>query len=73
MAISFNGTIRGRTIEFAEDLGLPEGHRVRVVVDKLQEPLVWGEGILRSAGALADCPEFDRIFEQIEQERKNGR
>jgi len=32
-----------------------------------------GDGILRSAGALADMPEMDEIFDEIERERKAAR
>jgi hypothetical protein len=30
----------------------------------------WGEGILRTAGALADDPEWDTIMEKIQRGRK---
>jgi len=30
----------------------------------------WGEGIRRSAGGWADCPEMEAIMEKIHQERK---
>ena len=33
----------------------------------------WGEGILRTAGALADDPYWDDIMEEIYQERKLNR
>ena len=32
--------------------------------------LAWGEGILRSAGGWADCPELDAIMEEIYRSRK---
>ena len=36
----------------------------------VQSARKWGEGILRTAGALADDPEWDTIMEQIYQDRK---
>lgn len=66
------GIILGRSIELANDPGMPYGQAVRVVVSEILGAPGWGEGILRSAGALADCPEFDAVFEQIERERKNS-
>jgi len=69
-----NGTIHGRTIELAEDLGLKEGQEVRVRVTSL--PPAAGpatEGFRRSAGVLAKkwTEEDDRILEEIHQDRKH--
>ena len=36
----------------------------------IQPSKKWGEGILRTAGALADDPYWDAIMEQIHQSRK---
>jgi hypothetical protein len=73
MVKTVQGTIRGRTIELTEDLGLQDGQAVRVQVTPvvpLAEP--WGEGLRRCAGALAAdwTEEDDRILEEIHQERK---
>ena len=67
-----HGKINGRTIELNEDLGLAPGAEVEVVVTPVPPPRVWGEGILRCAGALADewTEEDDRILEEIHQDRK---
>ncbi|MEX2187546.1 MAG: hypothetical protein WD875_12160 [Pirellulales bacterium] len=70
MIQSTDGVIHGRTIELAEDLGLGEGQRVRVTVESAREALPWGEGIRRSAGAVADCGELDAIFESIQREHR---
>ena len=49
---------------------MPDGQEVEVVV-KMVEPLrPWGEGILRTAGALADDLYWDGIMAEVQQERK---
>lgn len=68
-----HGKVHGRTIELTEDLGLAEGQDVEVQVKILQPTRKWGEGILRTAGALADDPHWDAVMEQIYQERKRER
>ena len=65
-----HGKVRGRTIEFTEDLGFQDGQEVRVQVTPLPPAAAWGEGLRRCAGALADAPEWDEIMEQIHHERK---
>ncbi len=65
-------TIHGKTIELDEDLGVAEGQEVEGQVRIVQPARKWGEGILRTAGALADDPEWDGIMEQIHQGRKGG-
>lgn len=64
------GKIHGRTIHLAEDLGLAEGQDVEVQVKILPPARKWGEGILRTAGALADDPHWHAIMETIYRERK---
>jgi hypothetical protein len=63
------GIIRGKTIELTEDLGLAEGQEVEVRVRVIDTGRIWGEGILRSAGILADEPEWDDIMEEIYRDR----
>jgi hypothetical protein len=65
-----HGVIRGRTIELAEDAGLPDGQQVEVVVRapaKAVEDTSW---VARTAGALADDPAAMEDLEQILAERK---
>jgi hypothetical protein len=64
--------VHGMTIELDEDLGVAEGQEVEVQVRIVQPARKRGEGILRTAGALADDPEWDAIMEKIHQERKGG-
>ena len=68
-----HGTVRGRTIELTEDLGLADGQEVEVSVRAKPEfsPQSPGAGFLRTEGALADDPYWDAIMEEIYQERKN--
>jgi hypothetical protein len=67
------GVIRGKTIELDEDLGLAEGQEVEVRVDLPAAGEPWGEGILRTAGALADDPHWDGIMEEVHRARRRGR
>jgi hypothetical protein len=41
-----------------------------IQVKVIQPNKEWGEGILRTAGALADDPYWDAIMEEINQARK---
>ena len=70
MTKTIRGKIHGKTIELDEDLGVAPGLDVEVQVTIVQPARKWGEGILRTAGALADDPEWDTIMEQIHQDRK---
>jgi hypothetical protein len=72
MTKTIHGKIHGKTIELDEDLGVAEGQEVEVQVTIVQPARKWGEGILRTAGALADDPDWDRIIEQIHQQRRGG-
>jgi hypothetical protein len=69
-----HGKVRGRTIELAEDLGLAEGQEVEVSVRPVpaSPTRTLGEGLLRTAGALADDTYWDAIMEEIYLERKGG-
>ena len=67
-----HGVIRGRTIELAEDAGLPDGQQVEIVVRAPAKPLDDTSWVARTAGALADVwdEEDDRILKQIHDDRK---
>src|SRR5436305_15005580 len=62
------GIVRGRTIELAENIGIPDGCPVIVTV-RPTSPVAgdkpWGEGIRRSAGIAADIDGFDEVFSEI--------
>jgi hypothetical protein len=70
-----SGTVHGNTIELDEDLGIAEGQAVEVQVKlvPLKKKKEWGEGILRTAGALAGDPEWDAAMEEVYQARKQDR
>jgi len=72
MTKTIHGKIHGKTIELDEDLGVAEGQEVEVQVTIVQPARKWGDGILRTAGALADDPEWDAIMAQTWQERRGG-
>ena len=68
-----HGKVRGNTIELTEDLGLEEGQEVEVQISVLAPAKKWGDGILRTAGALAGDSHWDAIMEDIHQSRKLDR
>lgn len=61
--------IRGKTIELEDDPGFPVGQRVEVVILPVPRERVPGEGILRSAGCLADDATFEVEMAEIQRER----
>ena len=70
MTKAIHGRVHGKTIELDEDLGVAEGQEVEVQVKLVQPTRKWGEGVLRTAGALADDPHWDAIMEEIHHARK---
>jgi len=73
MIQTVQGVINGKTIELVVDPGFQPGQTIEVQLKEAPaKPRVWGEGIMRSAGAFAGTEEDDRILAQIEWERKHG-
>jgi hypothetical protein len=68
-----HGVVHGKTIELNEDLGVEEGQAVEVQVKVVPAERKWGEGILRTAGALANDPEWDEIMGEVYEARKKDR
>ncbi|HVA46511.1 MAG TPA: hypothetical protein VNH11_09065 [Pirellulales bacterium] len=66
-----HGIVRGKTIELTDELGVADGQEVVVQVKVVAPTKKWGEGILRSAGAMAPywTEEDDRILDEIYQDR----
>jgi hypothetical protein len=64
------GRVHGKTIELDEDLGVVDGQEVEVQIKVISPSANWGDGILRTAGALADDPYWDAIMEEVHQARK---
>ena len=74
MIKTLRGKVYGKTIQLDEDLGLPEGQEVELQVRLVpKSPLKPGEGILRTAGALANDKEWDAIMDEIYRARKMER
>ncbi len=73
MTRAVHGKIHGKTIELDEDPGLAEGQDVEIILKAARPQRAWGEGILRTAGALVDDPHWDGIMEEIYQDRKRDR
>jgi hypothetical protein len=65
-----HGIVHGKTIECDQDLGVADGQEVEIQVTLTPPAAKWGDGILRTAGALADDPHWDGIMEEIHQARK---
>jgi len=72
--ITTTGVVHGTTIILADNPGFADGMKVQVIVVPTLPKRPWGEGIIASAGALADdwTEEDDRILEQIYQNRKRS-
>jgi hypothetical protein len=67
-----HGVIHGKTIELNEPPGVADGQEVEVVVKFSIPSRPWGEGIRKSAGAMADLwtEDDDRILDQLRLDRK---
>ena len=69
--LEIRGIVHGNTIELQDELGLPDGEAVSVIVRRKLPP---GEGIRRSAGACADAgEELERWLEGVYRDRGNDR
>src|SRR5262249_47436093 len=71
MTKTTHGKVRGKIIELDEDLGMAEGQEVEVHVRVVPPSRTWGEGILRTAGALADDPYWAAIAIGMRSWRKS--
>ena len=74
---TLRGVIHGKTIELAEEAGLPDGQEVAVSlrpVEPGQPPLPAGEGLRRAFGGWAeDAEELDQFLAWNRQQRKINR
>ena len=68
-----HGVVHGKTIELADELGVPERQEVEITVRIVPsiKAARTGEGLLLTEGALADDPYWDAIMEEVRQERKS--
>lgn len=74
MTRTLHGIVNGNTIELSDDLGVPAGQAVEVMVRLLPESNVStpeSNGGDKPAGEFVWTEEDDRILEQIYQQRKN--
>jgi hypothetical protein len=62
--------VHGNTIRLDEDLGVADGRQVEVELIIIEPTKKSGEGILRTAEALANDPYWDAIMEQIQRSRR---
>lgn len=67
------GVIHGKTIELQADPGLADGTTVEVTIRPVSESDARVEAILRTAGAMADNPEFDAAMEEVDRYRRSAR
>lgn len=67
------GIVHGRTIELLEDPGVGDGLKVQVVLSVQDADEGRGDGIRRTAGALADDPHWDAIMADVQASRKRER
>jgi hypothetical protein len=69
---TLNGIVHGRSIELAEEPGLPDGQEVTVTVQpKINQPV---DGIALSGGACADeADDLDAYLAWTREQRKLGR
>jgi hypothetical protein len=68
-----HGKVHGKIIKLDEDPGVAEGQEVELQIEVVETARKWGDGILRTAGSLADDPNWDEIMEEIYQARKVDR
>jgi hypothetical protein len=72
MTKTIHGTVRGRTIELNEDVGLKDGQPVCVQVTPIPQSSAETNRLVESAGALSKdwTEEDDRILDELHQDRK---
>ena len=73
MTNTVRGVIHGKTIELVDDPGIEDGRGVEVTIRAVVNEAAQVEAILRTAGSMADDPEFDAIMAKIQQERHSDR
>ena len=73
MSRTVHGILRGRTIELSEELGMNDGQELGIEVRPVSTKGTRGERLSRSAGALADDPEWDGIMNEVAEARKHER
>jgi hypothetical protein len=72
MAEVIQGVIHGNTIELQADPGIADGMTVEVTIRAISEHDARVAAILRTAGSMADNPEFDAAMEEVERYRRSA-
>jgi hypothetical protein len=70
MSRVIEGIVHGKTVELLEDPGVGDGQKVQVVLPFEESEGNWRDNVMRTAGALADDPDWDRIMAEIHESRK---
>lgn len=72
MSLMLHGIVHGKIIELSEEPDLADGEEVEVSVRVVAREPVWGEGLRRCAGALAEewTDDDDRTLEDLHRERR---
>jgi hypothetical protein len=70
--MTITGIVHGKTIELKADPHLPDGEEVELTIQvkKQVSAQAWGDGLKRSAGALADDPNAEKDMEEILRARR---
>jgi hypothetical protein len=72
MAEVIQGVIHGKTIALKSDPGIADGATVEVTIRPLPDNDARVAAILRTAGALANDPEFDAAMKEVERFRRSA-
>lgn len=73
MTRTLHGRIRGRIIELDEDPGVADGQEIKVRIEVPEPAQTPGDGLLQTAGALADDPLWDDNMDEVHRARKKER
>jgi hypothetical protein len=73
MPIVLRGVIHGKTIELLSDPGLADGQEIEMTIRPLAEPDTRIAAILRTAGSMADHPEFKAVMDMVQRDRDSDR
>ncbi len=73
MPESIPGIIHGRTIELEADPGLADGQKVEITIRPSTGAEARSASLARTAGSLADDPEFDAAMAEVERNRRSAR
>ena len=67
------GVIHGKTIELLTDPGLTDGQEVEMTLRPVDQPDARIAAILRTAGSMANDPEFHAVMEEVQRYRDSAR